>query len=681
MLVTITQQEVATVVGRSLGSATRRIARCDARRLWVAGALSTTLAALGAGASWAQGPAAPAAAGTLVFASDADGDADVYAVSARGGRVFALNRNHDTDTVSSLDGTVAREWRERVFVLRGDGGWRSIGSGELSGVYDRGRRVAVVEKSGTLLIAATSGGPRWRVPLRGDPTIAPDGRHVAFEVSNENSETSRVVIAAVGTGRSRSLASGSSVWASWSPDGSLLLVRTERAEGRFEYRIVDVRSSRPPRLVAVGDLGSEQWSPDGRRLAFVRTVRSGAVVTVVEARSGRRWVSRAGEYPRNVVWSSDGVTFAYSDSRAGSQHVVVANARTRVSRSVARSARISSGPLWSPDGKRIAFVEARAASASAVVAAAGGGSRRVLVRGADVALVDWSPDSRRVLFSVGGGIGVVGVDGRVQGTSRTSFAVPREVVWSPDGNEVAFTAGHGGQSVYVLRGDGRRLTRLTRRGHDRILAWLPTAPPTRARAAPSLPATEQATARTLDTRGPVAAVSAHGRAAGVLVAPHELDCIHPVVWRPGSPVVRVGTPAPCSPDGTPTPFDIELRQGAVLWSDYFCGNDCYVQKYRAARAATDAVLQGDESAYDDAPEPPLPPVETRRGVSIFVGGGVVRLRRVSDGVERVMTAASARIFDAELEDDGLFYAFNRPRGVFRGRVVFVPFDELFRGAP
>jgi hypothetical protein len=33
--------------------------------------------------------------------------------------------------------------------------------------------------------------------------------------------------------------------------------------------------------------------------------------------------------------------------------------------------------------------------------------------------------------------------------------------------------------------------------------------------------------------------------------------------------------------------------------------------------------------------------------------------------------------DAELEDDGLFYAYNM-RGDFRGHVVFVPFAELFR---
>ena len=63
--------------------------------------------------------------------------------------------------------------------------------------------------------------------------------------------------------------------------------------------------------------------------------------------------------------------------------------------------------------------------------------------------------------------------------------------------------------------------------------------------------------------GPVVAVSAYGRVAGVPVAPHELDCIHPVVWQPGSRVIRVGTAAPCSPDSETVPLDVELTAGSI----------------------------------------------------------------------------------------------------------------------
>ena len=67
-------------------------------------------------------------------------------------------------------------------------------------------------------------------------------------------------------------------------------------------------------------------------------------------------------------------------------------------------------------------------------------------------------------------------------------------------NAAASAAGYGGESVYVLRGDGKRLVRLTRRGHDRILAWLLSVAATPACPSPTDPIDRTTSARTLDTR-------------------------------------------------------------------------------------------------------------------------------------------------------------------------------------
>jgi Tol biopolymer transport system component len=655
-------------------------------RLGLAGlVVAAVVSPLCAASSPAAAASAPAGAlsGTLIFSSNADGDTDVYAARARDGRVRLLSRNHDADEVSSFGTTVVRRWRDAVYVLGANGRWRRLGGASMypdgsPKLFARGRRAAFA-RGETLLIAHVNGRRLWRVPFRGESAdISPDGRRVAFTTSKAGRPG--VVLVDVGTGKSRPLAtaSGSKLSTSWSPVGSFLLIRSEREGRDDEYRLADVRSTRRPRLLSRTELGSsEGWSADGRWLAFRSVERRGAV-TFVRAQTGRRWTTRAGGYVEASSWSPRGARLAFQYSRGNRTRLVVIDAAAGRTRTLTRSRSLSSSYLWAPDGRRIAFVERPTESTSvlAVVGTSGRG-RRALWRGNDVSAMGWHPGGKRLVFAAGQTVGVVGTDGRLWGRSRATFDAPDELVWSPQGDAVAFAAGYGGASVYVLRADGKRLARITRRGRDAVLAWLRTPLPRRGRPAPKLPSTERPLGHALDTRGPVVAVSAHGRAAAVLVAPHELDCIHPVVWRPGQRVVRIGTPAPCRDDDEDEPLDVKLTRNAVHWSDYSCGNNCYVDSYEAPRAPTDAVRYVGEDTYDGRPEPAPPPVETRRGVSILVRGGVVRLQRLADAAERTISAPGARIFDAELEDDGLFYAFNRPRGEFLGRVVFVPFDELF----
>jgi hypothetical protein len=75
-----------------------------------------------------------------------------------------------------------------------------------------------------------------------------------------------------------------------------------------------------------------------------------------------------------------------------------------------------------------------------------------------------------------------------------------------------------------------------------------------------------------------------------------------------------------------------------------------------------------------APGRPPPPSETRRGVSITVVNGTIRLRRDTDGREVTIRPPGGAV-DAELENTGVFYAYNT-HDRMRGRIVFIPFDRL-----
>jgi hypothetical protein len=75
---------------------------------------------------------------------------------------------------------------------------------------------------------------------------------------------------------------------------------------------------------------------------------------------------------------------------------------------------------------------------------------------------------------------------------------------------------------------------------------------------------------------------------------------------------------------------------------------------------------------------PLPAKATLRGLALgvvaYTLGSQIRLLRLSDGRDRVFRAAPG-LADAELEPEGLAYAYNRSG---QGRVAFVPFATLAR---
>jgi hypothetical protein len=59
-----------------------------------------------------------------------------------------------------------------------------------------------------------------------------------------------------------------------------------------------------------------------------------------------------------------------------------------------------------------------------------------------------------------------------------------------------------------------------------------------------------------------------------------------------------------------------------------------------------------------------------------VSAGTITLRRVEDALVRTIRRDGG-VVGADLTNAGLFYAHNRGGRLFPGRIVFVPFDELF----
>ena len=181
---------------------------------------------------------------------------------------------------------------------------------------------------------------------------------------------------------------------------------TSFRNGSFDLYVMNADGSKQRKLTTpAGSFLPPEWSPDGRRIAFV---------------SG----------PGACILDIHRVSFV-SERNVGTRDVdiSVANADGSGLRRVTRGPGVDCAPVWSPDGQKIAF-------------------QRLLVRGEGDKIVGFDFD-----------VYVINADGSGE-QNLTGDALSERPIWSPDGRKIAFASGpDGAGGVYVMNADGseRRL--------------------------------------------------------------------------------------------------------------------------------------------------------------------------------------------------------------------------------
>jgi Tol biopolymer transport system component len=286
-----------------------------------------TLAVL-AGAAPASGdrPAATRADGVVVFASNRDGDSDLYAVNPDGTGLTQLTNDpqDDYDPIPSPDGKhilfVGGE-DEAPAVINADGsGRRSLPECSTTpGGWSPDSRHFVCSRydEGLQILDTVDGTSTQFVDSGAKPVWSPDGQTIAYV----DDQRLFVVPAAGGARRRLGIRKVTdSAAPAWSPD-SQRVAYVAPGSGFDVYSLWTIRAdgSGGRRIAQKISEDSPQWSPDGSRIAFVKRLAHyvAAVFTARIDGSGMHQVSvsRAGESSNEPSWTGDGRLVLFSRGR------------------------------------------------------------------------------------------------------------------------------------------------------------------------------------------------------------------------------------------------------------------------------------------------------------------------------------------------------------------------------
>jgi Tol biopolymer transport system component len=271
--------------------------------------------------------------------------------------------------------------------------------------------------------------------------------------------------------------------ASWSPDGTrLAFVRTARKGGKDLYLVKADGSGELQLTTGLSTWEqalSAGWSPDGTQLAVQRSGSRPFATFLVSAQGGP--AVKLAEDAVGATWSSDGSRLAYLRSPQSDEgELIVANADGTGTHRIPLPWPVTSvdTAVWSPEGDRIAFVDRRTRRLYAINADGNGPLKLAdhVVLGGPV----WSPAGDRLAFvAEGSGVHAVNADGSGLvrlGDFPTKYASVSDLAWSPDGTRVAYAAGGPvscwrcgdipvrGWEIYAVNSDGTHATTLTTNG-------------------------------------------------------------------------------------------------------------------------------------------------------------------------------------------------------------------------
>ena len=313
------------------------------------------------------------------------------------------------------------------------------------------------------------------------PAASPDGRTLAF--ASERDGRRRIWLKQLAGGNEVALTSGPDDDPRFSPDGSMVLFTRSEGTRTTLYR-VPLLGGEPRKLAENASDG--EWSPDGRRIVFVRKslnrgVLGSSILVAAADGAGARELTRIEDHSlRWPRWSPDGRTIALVDSglAGASRPVQLVNAETGKAREVVapgRGAAIAAG--WSSQGL-LYTVAVRGLETRLVRDGGAAAARTLLWIPPDSGLFDILGPERLLYETVSTRqnlrlIAAGAPAGPEERWLTRGNSADRQPVFSPDGEWVLFTSNRSGNldiwKLSLKTGALRRLTEDAAEDWDPVL--------------------------------------------------------------------------------------------------------------------------------------------------------------------------------------------------------------------